>query len=237
VAPLIEGRRAVAFVLALGLVVAAASLAALVAGVEEARLALAGARRDLAAEELASAGSGWFAVFGCVRHDWAVGVRPGGSVYRLGSAAPSEGDRVFTPLAAAGACDEGSAPPRVLALVEDDDTIATTVGHDYRVAVPPPPVAALVDGVVGYASAHGGAAAHARGLLATVGLPAASAPLLVKGRHPGVLWVALVTAGLGAHGLLLIGLVVWWAVRRRRYAEDPEAQFFAALAPFHDDQE
>src|SRR5689334_3643512 len=90
----------------LGLAIAAVSAVALTSGLDEARLAAAGARRDVDVPELLRA-RGWVAAFGCVRHDLAVGVGPSGGAYRLGAARPeSDHDRVFTPLAAREDCDE-----------------------------------------------------------------------------------------------------------------------------------
>jgi hypothetical protein len=182
------------------------------AGITDARLASSGPRRELTAEELAGQ-RGWVAVLGCVRHDLAVGVTRSKRVYKLGTAAPEseESDRVFTPLSARDDCDEATPPRRVYALVEDDELLANTITHDYRVQVAPPPVPAIVTGVVGYGVGHVGQADAARALL-----DLRDQPLIAKGRAPGVLWVALVTVGAGAHGFVLVALGAWWIARRQR---------------------
>jgi hypothetical protein len=201
----------------LALAIAGVSAVALSSGLDEARLAASGARRDLAVEELGGA-RGWVAVFGCVRHDLAIGVGPSGRAYRVGAQAPEseEHDRVFTPLSAREDCDEDKPPAQLYALVEDDQILASTISHVYRARVAPPPVPAIVSGVIGYGAGHGRAAARARALLAGEKIAIGDAPLLAKGKQPGVWWVAVVTAAVGGHGFLLVILGVWWALRRER---------------------
>ncbi|HZS36147.1 MAG TPA: hypothetical protein VFF06_04945 [Polyangia bacterium] len=201
--------------LALG--VLGVSAVALRSGLDEARLASSGARRDLTVEELGGA-RGWVAVFGCVRHDLAIGVGPSGRAYRIGAQPPEteDHDRVFTPLSAREDCDEEKPPARLFALVEDDLILASTISHVYRARVAPPPVAAIVSGVIGYGAGHGRAAARARERLVGEKIAIGDAPLLAKGKQPGVLWVAVVTAAVGGHGFLLVALGVWWALRRER---------------------
>ena len=108
-------RRLYAVLIPLALAICGVSAVALSSGLDEARLAASGARRDVAVEELAGA-RGWVAVFGCVRHDLAVGVGPSGRAYRVGAQAPEseERDRVFTPLSARDDCDEDKPPKRLL---------------------------------------------------------------------------------------------------------------------------
>jgi hypothetical protein len=219
-------------VVGLGLFIFVAATAAVWLGVNEARLAASGPRRDLLAEELARPARGWVALFGCVRHDLAVGVSAGGVVYALGATPPDrepragavgadadrqaspDEDRVFTPLSSRADCDEGKPPKRIYALIEDDDALANTIGRVYKARVAPPPVPAFVDGVIGYGA---GNARLARAARAQLGLDH-GVPLLAKGRHPGVLWVAIVTAAVGLHGYLLLIVVALWLRRRRRRA-------------------
>jgi hypothetical protein len=209
--------------LAVLLSVALASAVVLKSGLDEARLAWSPTRRDLVPSELERA-HGWLATFGCIRHDLAVGVTRQGTVYRLGEADPhnDEGapDRVFTPLADREECDEGRSPTRLYALVEDDDSLGDTITHVYRQRVAPPPVPAIVSGVIGYGAGHPRMAAAARRYLADrlhlPGFVGEAPPLLVKGKQPGVLWVALTTVAAGVHGFLFAALGVWWMVRRAR---------------------
>jgi hypothetical protein len=232
-------RPLIALLLALGVFIAVAASAALLTGLDEARLASGGPRRDLVAEELTPSVRGWLAVFGCVRHDLAVGVTARKEVYEIGKPPvdSDESDRVFTPLAAHGECDESRPPTRIYALVEDDDALSNTLGHTYRARgavanVAPPPVPALVDGVIGYGAGHARLAGAARAWYGAHGIALGSAPLIAKGRHPGVFWVAVTTAAAGAHGFVLLGLGIFWAVRRHRRAlerradSDEERQFF-----------
>jgi hypothetical protein len=210
-------RRLYVVLVPLALGIAGVSAVALSSGLDEARLAASGARRDLAVEELGAA-RGWVAVFGCVRHDLAVGVGPSGRAYRVGSQAPEteDHDRVFTPLSAREDCDEDKPPARLYALVEDDQILASTISHVYQARVAPPPVPAIVSGVIGYGAGHGRAAGRARDFLVGDKVAIGAAPLLAKGRQPGVLWVAVVTAAVGGHGFVLVALGVWWALRRER---------------------
>jgi hypothetical protein len=206
-----------ALVLALLVILFAGSTAALWLGVEEAELARIAHPADYAAEELAPSTTGWVAVFGCVRHDLAVAVTADGHVYPLGGTAPgaTDEDRVFTPLSARGDCEEGRAPQKIYALVEDDDALGNTIGRVYEHRVAPPPVPAFVEGVIGYGA---GSTALARRAAANLHVDPAKMPLLAKGRHPGVLWVALVTAAAGLHGYALIVVVLVWTRRRARRA-------------------
>jgi hypothetical protein len=210
-------RRRYLVLVPLALGVAAVSAVALSSGLDEARLATSGARRDLLANELAGA-RGWVSAFGCVRHDLAIGVGPSGRAYRVGAEPPEteEHDRVFTPLAAREDCDEDKPPARLYALVEDDQVLASTISHVYQQRVAPPPVPALVAGVIGYGAGHTSAADRARKKLSTERVSLGDAPLLVKGKQPGVLWVAVVTAAAGAHGFVLLAIAAWWAIRRER---------------------
>lgn len=225
-------RALVGLLLVLGIFVAVVSTAALVLGVDEARLASAGPRRDFAAAELGPDARGLVAVLGCVRHDLAVGVTADGDVYPLGAppAGAADDDRVFTPLTARDDCDEGKPPRRVFAVVEDDDALGNTIGRVYKARVAPPPVPAFVDGVIGYGAGHARLAARARAFFRARGLDAAGAPLLQKGKRPGVRWVAVTTAAAGVHGYLLIVLGAAWAVRKQRRAR----RRAAARAQFSD---
>ena len=200
--------------------IALASGVVLKSGLDEARLAWGAQRHDVMPNDLARA-RGWLATFGCVRHDLAVGVTKQGTVYRLGEADPhnDEGgsDRVFTPLAAREDCDEAKRPEKIFALVENDDSLGDTITHVYRQKVAPPPVPAIVSGVIGYGAGHPRLATAARSYYAQrLHLPLDAQPLLVKGKQPGVLWVALVTTAAGAHGFLFAGLGVWWMIRRAK---------------------
>jgi hypothetical protein len=206
-----------ALIIALLVVLFVGSTAAIVFGVDEARLASIRHRRDYAAEEVTPSTRGWVALFGCVRHDLAVAVTGAGEVYALGGRAPgaSDEDRVFTPLSARDDCDEGRAPKRVFALVEDDDALGNTIGRVYKSRVAPPPVPAFVEGVIGYGA---GSTALARRAAARLQLDLGATPLVAKGRHPGVLWVAALTAAVGVHGYALIVVLLLWARRRARKA-------------------
>lgn len=216
-----------AIVVALLAILGAGSTAALWLGVQEAELARVGRRADYAAEELRPSTRGWVAVFGCVRHDLAVATTSDGRVYPLGGSVPgaSDEDRVFTPLSARDDCEEGRAPARIFALVEDDDALGNTIGRVFGTRVAPPPVPAFVEGVIGYGA---GSRSLARRAAASLHLDLGATPLVAKGRHPGVLWVALVTAAAGLHGYALIFVVVLWSRRRARRA--------AARAQFSDDE-
>jgi hypothetical protein len=211
-------RRVLALFVALGLFILVAATAALALGIDEARLAGQGKRHDFAAEELAPTEHGWVALFGCLRHDLAVGVTARREVYRLGARPPEseDDDRVFTPLAARQDCDEDKRPQKIYALVEDDDALSNTIGRVYKSRVAPPPVPAFVDGVIGLGAGHTRLGEAARAFFARDGLPVGDAPLLQKGKHPGVRWVAITTAAAGAHGYLLVALGAYLIVRRRR---------------------
>ena len=206
---------------------AALSTVIFVSGVDETTLALQTKRRDLTVDELAADhAGGWVAVYGCVRHDLAVGVNRARGPFRLGSTelergrrdnpdAQVEADRVFTPLSALDDCDEERPPTKIFALIEDDDTLGDTISFAYRSKVLPPPVKAIVSGVVGHGAGHGSAASKGRSFLAqSLKLDLDGRPLLVKGKQPGVRWVAMLTLAAGAHGYLLCVLLVVWAVRR-----------------------
>ncbi len=211
-------RALIGVLLALGAFIAVTSTAALVLGANETMLDSSGPRRDLAAEEVRPTARGWIAAFGCVRHDLAVAVTAGKTVYKLGQrpADADESDRVFTPLSARDDCDEGRPPHQIYVLVEDDDALGNTIGRVFRADVAPPPVPAFVDGVIGYGAGHARLADVARGWLGAHGVDVAGAPLMQKGKRPGVRWVAVTTALAGLHGYLLIGLGIWWALRRGR---------------------
>ncbi|MGZ3429008.1 MAG: hypothetical protein ACXVCV_20285 [Polyangia bacterium] len=207
-----------ALVIALLLVLFAGSTAALWLGVEEARLARIGHRSDYAAEELQPSTRGYVAAFGCVRHDLAVAVTADGHVYPMGGTAPGASDevQVFTPLSSRDDCEEGRAPKKVFALVEDDDAFGNTIGRVYKTRVAPPPVPAFVEGVIGYGA---GSTMLAHKAAERLQLDLGQTPLLAKGRHPGVLWVAVVTALAGLHGYALIAAVAFWSRRRARKRE------------------
>jgi hypothetical protein len=211
-------RPLVALLAALALFILVVATAALVLGVDEARLASQARRHDFAAEELPPRATGWIALFGCLRHDLAVGVTGQREVYRLGARPPAseDDDRVFTPLAARDDCDEGKKPSKIYALIEDDDALGNTIGRVYKERVAPPPVPAFVDGVIGFGAGHARLGQAARDFFVRDGLAVADAPLMQKGKHPGVRWVAITTAAAGAHGYLLVALGAYLIVRRRR---------------------
>jgi len=204
----------------------AGATAAIWLGVEEARLSLLH-RADYAAEELRPSTTGYVAVFGCIRHDLAVATTADGRVYTLGGSVPgaSDEDRVFTPMTARDDCDEGKAPKKIYALVEDDDALGNTIGRVFKARVAPPPVPAFVEGVIGYGA---GSSILARKAADRLHLDLGAAPLLAKGRHPGVFWVAVVTAAAGLHGYALIVVVFFWQRRRARRA--------AARSQFSDEE-
>jgi hypothetical protein len=204
-----------AVVIALLAILFAGSTAALWLGVQEAQLARIGRRADYAAEELQPSTTGYVAVFGCVRHDLAIATTSDGRVYSLGGsvAGATDEDRVFTPLSARDDCEEGRAPKKIYALVEDDDALGNTIGRVYKSRVAPPPVPAFVEGTSGYRS---GSTTLARAAARTLDLDLGRVPLVAKGQHPGVLWVALMTAAAGLHGYALIVLVAVLARRRAR---------------------
>ncbi len=213
-------------IIALLVVLFAGSTAALYLGVEEARLARIGKRQDLAAEEVTPSTRGWVAVFGCVRHDLAVAVsRDGHDVHPVGAPGSTDEDRLFTPLSARDDCQEGRAPKKLYALVEEPDALDTTIGRVYQARVAPPPVPAFVDGVIGYGA---GSTLLARRAATKLAIDLAEVPLLAKGRHPGVFWVAALTAAVGLHGYALIAAVWIWSRRRARRN--------AARSQFSDDE-
>ena len=217
----------------LGLVVLG-STAAVWVGVEEAALVRVGRhRQDLAAEELSAGTRGFVAVFGCLRHDLAVATRADGQVYAVGSRPADDEDHLFTPMSARDDCDEGRPPRRILALVEDAAALDNTIDRRYQARVAPPPVPGFVEGVIGY-----GAGSHrlAERAAARLGVDLRATPLLAKGRHPGVLWVALLTAAVGLHGYALVLVVVLWTLRRRRRAA-AEAHFTEQENAFLNDPE
>lgn len=221
-----------AVVIALLSVLGAGSTAALWLGVQEARLSKQH-RADYAAEEVTPSTRGYVAVFGCVRHDLAVATTADGHVYGLGGSAPgaTDEDRVFTPLAARDDCEEGRGPKKIYALVEDDDALGNTIGRVYKTRVAPPPVPAFVEGVIGYGA---GSSLLARRAADKLGLDLGRTPLLAKGRHPGVTWVALLTAAAGLHGYALIGVVIFWT-RRRARRNAARGQFSDDENAFYDD--
>ncbi len=221
----------------MGLFIAVASSFAVTAGLNETRLSLSGPRKDFGTGLVPRGTQGWVSVFGCVRHDLAVVVTPGGEAFRLGSHSidPDAGDRVFTPVTAHDDCDEDKPPQKTLALIEDDDALSNSLGRELQVA--PPPVPAMIDGVIGFGAGHPKMSVRARLFFAQSGpIVGAVEPTIVKGRRPGLLWVGATTLAAGVHGYILILLLVWW-VRRRiaraRNAEahdpdDPENQFFSS---------
>jgi len=204
----------------LGSILVAASGFLVFAGLEDARLVWSGPRRDFTASELPPSVSGVVAVVGCVRHELAVGVTRHGDAYKLGTAAAgaADDDLVYTPLSAADDCDEDRAPRKLFALIQDDDGLDNTIGRVYQRRVAPPPVPAIVDGIIGFHSARHQASAAARAIAAARagGQGASELPVIAKGKRPGVLWVALVTAGAGMHGFLLLAVVALWMRRRDR---------------------
>jgi hypothetical protein len=204
----------------LGTLLVAASSFLVWAGIQDARLCRSGPRRDFAAAELPPSLSGVVAVVGCVRHELAVGVTHKGVAYKLGTAAAgaSDEDLVYTPLAAADDCEEGRAPRRLYALIQDDDGLDNTIGRVYQRRIAPPPVPAIVEGIVGYGSARRQATP------AALALGGDGLPVIAKGKRPGVLWVALVTAGAGVHGFVLLAVVALW-LRRRDRRRAAEAEF------------
>lgn len=205
-----------ALIVTLLAVVVLASTAAVFVGGEEAALYRVGRhRQDLAAEELSPATRGYVAVFGCLRHDLAVAVTADGEVYALGSRADADEDHLFTPMSGRDDCEEGRAPRRIFALVEDAASLDNTIDRQYRARIVPPPVPGFVEGVIGYGAGSQRLAAPAARRL---GVDLSITPLVAKGRHPGVLWVALVTLAVGLHGYALVLVVALWARRRRRRA-------------------
>lgn len=221
-----------AVVVALLLILFAGSTAAVWLGVQEMRLARMH-RVDYAAEELTPSTTGYVAVFGCVRHDLAMATTADGHAYALGGTAPgaTDEDRVFTPLSARDDCQEGRAPKKIYALIEDDDALGNTIGRVYKTHVAPPPVPAFVEGVIGYGA---GSTALARRAAARLGLDLGVTPLVAKGYHPGVLWVALLTAAVGLHGYALIVVVLLW-IRRRGRREAARGHFSDEENAFYDD--
>lgn len=228
-------RRVLVLVSLLALGVAAFSGFVLEAGVNEVRLISSGGRRELEPAELLGQ-AGWVSTYGCMRHDLAVVVAADG-VFRLGTRARTDEeaakDRVFTPLAAREDCDEDKPPRAIYALVENDASLGDTLTHAYRAKVAPPPVAAIVTGVIGYGVGHARDAKAARAQLAqALGVGLDDRPLFVKGRQPGVLWVSVLTALAGLHGFVFAGLAVWWMRRRLRgdlkaHLNEEEDRFFS----------
>lgn len=195
------------------------STAMLVVGVNDARLARS-PHRQVTVDEFAKT-TGWLSVYACMRHELAVAVSKNGTVYRLGQKPPidaDETDRIFTPLAAPDDCNDDRPAKRYYGLVENDGSLGKTLSHVYREAVPPPAIPAMVSGVVGFATGHAAQAEQARRYLQSQQVPVGESPLLVKGREPGPLWVAIFTAVAGVHGYLFCGLAIRWLIRgyRRR---------------------
>ncbi len=203
-----------AFLLAFAFLIAVGALLALKLGIDEARLALSGPRREVAVETLRQDSAGWVLVRGCVRHDLAVRVSSSGKARALGEAG-EDSDHVFTPLASEKECDEATPPSRVFALVEDVDSASTTLGFAYRANVTQPAIVASIDGTIGYGTGSQYRARSARKVLAP-SARGADLPLLEKDRRPGALWPAIVTATAGLHGLALLGVGLWWFRRRQR---------------------
>jgi hypothetical protein len=228
--------RFTALVVVLGAFVSIASLAAAWVGVTDWLVASSGGHRRIAAEALARDARGWFALDGCVRHDFAVVVTGEGVVYRLGEKgpAPDEGDRTFTPLAARDDCEEDRPPRRAFALVEDAEATDTTLGRTAPTLVAPPPIVARVDGTIGPRVGDAGRAGKVRKKLDGIVPGIAEAPLLKKGGHPADRTVALLTAAIGVHGLLFLALGARWLRRKRRReqavregrVDEAEEQFF-----------
>lgn len=199
----------------LGLV-ALASVIAVKVGVDELRLIASGQRRALSASEVTASTQGWVEVSGCIRHDLAVRVTPSGSAFLLGGPGPASSfDLVFTPLVADDECDEERPPSRVAALIEDEDAVDNTLGHTFGTRVAPPPVRGFVEGVIGFGTGSPLRALRARALGPALG-GIEQAPLIAKGRRPGVAWASAVTVAAGLHGLALVVIAVRWARRRAR---------------------
>lgn len=201
-------------------------------GVQEARLSLLGKRQDLAAEEVTPSTRGWVAVFGCVRHDLAVAVtRDGHDVHPVGATRAGDDDRVFTPLSARDDCEEGRAPKKLYALVEEQEALDNTIDRVYQARVAPPPVPAFVEGVIGYGA---GSSLLGKRAAESLKIDLDAVPLLAKGRHPGVFWVAALTAAVGLHGYALI-VVVWIWSRRRARNRAARGEFSDEENAFYDD--
>ncbi len=204
--------------LGMGIGIAIVSSIALMAGLDEARLATSGPLREVKIGDLAHE-QGWLAVSGCIRHELALGVTTEGHVFRLGTEHldTEAHDRVFTPVSAAGDCDENQPPRALYALVEDDESLGTTITYAFQQQVAPPPVSVILSGVVGYHVGRAKLANAARAFYkANLKLALDDQPLLVKGRRPGVLWVALLTSAVGIHGYLVCVLGIWWLYGRYR---------------------
>lgn len=231
--------RFAALSLVLAAVLVTASVAAIWVGVTDTILTLSGPKRRVEASALGGGTRGWFAVEGCVRHDLGVVVTADGVVYRLGERGPEadDADRVYTPIAARGDCDDDRPPSRIYALIEDAEAMGMALNRSSSTLVAPPSVPATVEGTIGPRIGDAKRARKARAKLAAA-LPTLpgldDAPLLRKNARPGVLWVGLFTCGAGLHGFLLLALGVRYLRRRnaRREAlrhgqvDEEEEQFF-----------
>ncbi len=228
--------RFAALVIVLGVVLLAASGAALWVGITDTMVAMAGPMQRIPVEELVNHPRGWFELSACVRHDVAVVVSRTGPIYRLGDSGPppDDDDRVYTPLSALDDCEDEKPPRKVYALVEDADSATTTLNRAAALRIAPPSIPAVVRGTVGPRIGIASNAAKARAKLAADLVGAADAPLVRKDGHPVDLWVSLVTAGAGVHGLLLLALGARYLQRRARRREelrtgaldDAEEEFF-----------
>ena len=216
--------------------VAAFSTVALRSGLDETRFIFSGRQREVAIDALERE-RGWLALQGCLRHELALGVRTDGHVFRLGAERfdPDAHDRVFTPLSAAEDCADDRPPGKLYALVEDDEALGTTITYAYQQQIAPPPVAVVLGGAVGYGTGRADLAARAREFYQReIKVDVTGLPLFVKGRRPGVLWVALLTAAAGVHGYLLVLVGAWWVWRRWRrkrailagHTSEAEEEFF-----------
>ncbi len=229
--------RFAALSLVLGAVLLTASVAAIWVGATDTIVTLSGPKRRMEASALSPSARGWFALDGCVRHDQAVVVSADGVVYRLGERGPEadDGDRVYTPIAARGDCDDEKPPQRIYALLEDAEGTGTTLGRSAPRLVAPPSIPATVEGTIGPRVGSSRRAAKAKAKLGG-GLPGlAEAPLLRKDARPGVLWVGLFTCGSGLHGFLLLALGARYlrrrAARRRGAARWTDRRGRGAVLP------
>jgi hypothetical protein len=214
--------RFTALVVVLATFILTASTAALWVGVSDFLLASAGGRRHVEPAALPALGRGWYVIDACVRHDLAVVVTADDVVYRLGERgpAPDDGDRTYTPLAAASDCDDDRPPSRVYALLEDAEGSETTLSRSAPTLVAPPPIRARVEGTVGVRVGDRGRAAKALRKLGDAAPGIDVAPLLHKGGHPPDKTVSMVTTAAGLHGLLLFVIGALYVRRRARRRAD-----------------
>lgn len=193
---------------ALCAVISFGSVFALYVGIQEIRLATAGPRRELLAEELTPDTRGHVVVLGCARHDLEVAISGAGIVV---AGERDRGDRAYFALTSQRQCDEDTPPAtlKVLALVEAADGSRQGLARLYEAGYKPPPTKVIIDGVIGYGAGDG--YRYRRALRELVRLGAApaidSVPLLVKDRKPASKPAAYGTAIVGLHGLLLMAFL------------------------------